>query len=584
MQISPTSFTVVGSRDTATDPIFDPIMVTTADLNQNMGADGAIQTNWAKLPDLRSNYVMIQGATVLSRSVGDRPDYNVTTDNGTTSIAGYDTSLRYRNDREGSYPSSFNVRTSDFSPPPSGARVNLSGYLSMPGRTSSDPNSLGVPNGYVIAISPMADSDLVITESPPAVANISRPATIPGLGGSSAITADVTADPTRSITSVGLVYFTTSDPTEITIPSTGETGGVYSLEIPAALHGDFITYWVSATDNTSATTASSSATLRSLDGGITSIAHIQETSTGGVGGSPFFDMDVDMNITATVQYSQPDTRHVTLQDDASGAAWSGIVIRFPDDASGLKVLNAGDVINITHAKIYENYGMTYLQDDDIVFTVVSTGGSTSAPRVLSSAVIADRDLAEAYESVLVEINDPVIMSTTPDSGPYGEFTISSDGTSDNAIRVDDEHSGVSYSGGDPGTVFAVGERLDFVRGVVWYTYSNFKLEPGSFDDIGMVINTANEEDGLPASFALDQNYPNPFNPSTQISYSIATSGQVLLEVFDVLGRQVATLVNTNQSVGTHTVTFDATDLSSGLYVYRLTSGSKLQTKKMLLMK
>jgi len=242
------------------------------------------------------------------------------------------------------------------------------------------------------------------------------------------------------------------------------------------------------------------------------------------------------------------------------------------------------VINITHAKIYENYGMTYLQDDDIVFTVVSTGGSTIAPRVLSSAVIADRDLAEAYESVLVEINDPVIMSTTPDSGPYGEFTISSDGTSDNAIRVDDEHSGVSYSGGDPGTVFAVGERLDFVRGVVWYTYSNFKLEPGSFDDIGMVINTANEEDGLPASFALDQNYPNPFNPSTQISYSIATSGQVLLEVFDVLGRQVATLVNTNQSVGTHTVTFDATDLSSGLYVYRLTSGSKLQTKKMLLMK
>ncbi len=585
-QITPTSFTVVGSRDPATDPIFDPIVVTTADVNQDMGADGAIQVNWANLPDLRSNYVMIADATVLTRTVGDRPDYNITTDAGTTSVSGYDTSLRYRNDRAGVYPSSFNVLSDDFSPPPSGARVNLSGFLHMPGLTGSDPFSLGVPNGSVMAISPMADSDLVVTESPPAVANISRPASVPGLGGASAITADVAADPTRSITSVSLVYYTSSDSTEISVPSTGESGGVYSLEIPPALHGDFITYWVSATDNTGATTDSAPLPLRSLVGGITSIAHIQETTTGGVGSSPFFDMEVDMNITATVQYSQPDTRHLTLQDDASGAAWSGIVVRFPDDDSGLRVLNAGDVINITHAEIYERFGMTFMQDNDIVFTVVSTGGSTIAPRVVNSAVIADRDLAEAYESVLVEVDDPLILATNADapSGPFGEFTISSDGTSDNAIRVDDEHSGVSYSGGDPGTVFAAGERLDFVRGVVWYTFSNFKLEPGSFDDIGMVINTANEEDGLPATFTLDQNYPNPFNPSTQITYSIASSGQVLLEVFDVLGRQVATLVNTNQSVGTHTVTFDATDLSSGLYIYRLSSGSKLQTKKMLLMK
>ncbi len=585
-QVVPTSFTVVGSRDTATDPIFDPIIVTTADVNQDMGPDGAIQVNWANLSDLRSAYVQFQNATVLSRTIGDRPDYNVTTDAGTTSVSGYDTSLRYRNDRDGVYPSSFNVRSDDFVPPPSGARVNLSGFIVYTGVDASDPFLLAVPFGAVLAISPMADSDLVITESPPAVANISRPDTAPGLAGASVITAEVSADPTRSITSVSLVYFTSSDPTEFSVPSTGESNGVYTLEIPPALHGDFITYWVRATDNTGAITNSGELSLRSLVGGITSIAHIQETATGGVGSSPFFDMEVDMNITATVQYSQPDTRHLTLQDDASGAAWSGIVVRFPDDDSGLRVLNAGDVINITHAEIFERFGMTFMQDDGIVFTVISTGDSTIAPRVVTSDVIADRDLAEAYESVLVEIDDPLIMSTNADfpSGPFGEFTILSDESTLDAVRVDDEHSGVSYSSGDPATVFAVGERLDFVRGVVWYSFGNFKLEPGSFDDIGMVINTANEEDGLPASFTLDQNYPNPFNPSTQISYSIATSGQVLLEVFDVLGRQVATLVNTNQSVGTHTVTFDTTDLSSGLYIYRLSSGTKLQTKKMLLMK
>lgn len=85
-------------------------------------------------------------------------------------------------------------------------------------------------------------------------------------------------------------------------------------------------------------------------------------------------------------------------------------------------------------------------------------------------------------------------------------------------------------------------------------------------------------------FALEQNYPNPFNPTTSISYQIAEAGKVLLKVFDVHMREVAILVNEEQNAGRYSVKFDATDLSSGVYFYRLESGAFQQTKRMTLMK
>jgi hypothetical protein len=90
--------------------------------------------------------------------------------------------------------------------------------------------------------------------------------------------------------------------------------------------------------------------------------------------------------------------------------------------------------------------------------------------------------------------------------------------------------------------------------------------------------------GVPEEVSLNQNYPNPFNPSTTISYQLPTQSHVTLKVFDVLGREVATLVNGVEEPGYKSVTFDATKMSSGLYFYRLTAGSYVDTKKLLLLK
>jgi hypothetical protein len=98
------------------------------------------------------------------------------------------------------------------------------------------------------------------------------------------------------------------------------------------------------------------------------------------------------------------------------------------------------------------------------------------------------------------------------------------------------------------------------------------------------ITSVEIESRIPNEIFLDQNYPNPFNPSTTITYGITEAGPVLLEVYDIIGRKIQTLVNSDQFEGQYNVNFDASRLASGIYFYRLTAPSKVLTKRMTLIK
>jgi len=89
---------------------------------------------------------------------------------------------------------------------------------------------------------------------------------------------------------------------------------------------------------------------------------------------------------------------------------------------------------------------------------------------------------------------------------------------------------------------------------------------------------------VPEHFALDQNYPNPFNPSTTIRYELPHASRVSLKIYNTLGQEVATLVNETKAAGVYTVQFDAGNLASGVYFYRLQARNFVETKKLVVLR
>ncbi len=145
--------------------------------------------------------------------------------------------------------------------------------------------------------------------------------------------------------------------------------------------------------------------------------------------------------------------------------------------------------------------------------------------------------------------------------------------------LDGGNSWENISGNLPDAIFA----MDLI-----ISKSNRKLRLASHGngayEIPLELAVSNEEYDTPYSFELRQNYPNPFNPSTTIQYSLQESSFVQLDVFDINGKQVTSLVNQRQSSGNYTVSFDGTNLSSGTYLYKLRAGNQSITKKMVLIK
>jgi hypothetical protein len=105
-----------------------------------------------------------------------------------------------------------------------------------------------------------------------------------------------------------------------------------------------------------------------------------------------------------------------------------------------------------------------------------------------------------------------------------------------------------------------------------------------YPEFGAAVAYTNPVDQLPTEYNLAQNYPNPFNPKTQISFALPHSGKVKLVVYNVLGQEVETLVDAEMEAGNHTVSWEASKYSSGVYFYRLDAERYTQTLKMMLLK
>jgi len=132
-----------------------------------------------------------------------------------------------------------------------------------------------------------------------------------------------------------------------------------------------------------------------------------------------------------------------------------------------------------------------------------------------------------------------------------------------------------------------------VGSLIWSDAVNASYAAGHAKELSTILSAYIAAGGITAvkaaptvatTFSLSQNYPNPFNPTTQIDFSVPQQSTVQLKVYNTLGQLVTTLVNGNLSAGLHSVTFDARNLASGLYIYRLSAGNFTSVKKMMLLK
>ena len=114
--------------------------------------------------------------------------------------------------------------------------------------------------------------------------------------------------------------------------------------------------------------------------------------------------------------------------------------------------------------------------------------------------------------------------------------------------------------------------------------SNWQLTDYITKGFENTITNVDDENNSILEFRLNQNYPNPFNPTTTISFTIPTISNVSLKVFNILGKEITTLINETRSAGNYSVKFSASDLSSGIYFYQLTTDNFTATRKFILMK
>lgn len=128
------------------------------------------------------------------------------------------------------------------------------------------------------------------------------------------------------------------------------------------------------------------------------------------------------------------------------------------------------------------------------------------------------------------------------------------------------------------------------EGIIRYKGNNFvntdfaAVKAEIETQINRVITSSEDSPEIVTSVRLDQNYPNPFNPSTTISYSLINSGSVKLQIYNILGKKIITLVDGFQSSGVQTAIWDASSVPSGVYIYRLTAGDQVLYRRMMLIK
>jgi hypothetical protein len=308
------------------------------------------------------------------------------------------------------------------------------------------------------------------------------------------------------------------------------------------------------------------------------IQYTENPGTDGLYPSPYNGQTVTVTGIVTNNTYGTSSTHPTdtkfYISDATGGPWSGLYVFV--FGTGVQV---GDLVNVT-GPISEYYGMTELvfQTGVTNWQIVSSGNQLPTPALIQTSALANPAVPaniEMWESCLCKVED-VTATSTPST--YQEFYVT-DGSGPGQIDDSCYLYGHSWSG------ISVGTHWDRIVGIVDYSYDLYGLNPRNDDDL---YTNANEDNVfvLPDAYLVG-NFPNPFAGETVIAYNLKSVQPVHLDVYNLKGQKVRTLVNEVKAAQLHNVTFDGRDdmgrqLPSGVYLYKMTAGNSTQTRKLVI--
>ncbi len=389
-------------------------------------------------------------------------------------------------------------------------------------------------------------------------------------------------------------------PTEIAMTD-DNTDNIFEAEFTLdTVVGDIVSYWIEATDDDGG--------VNSIEDGQLSFEIVELGATDA--GILIVDMGIDerSRVLMTYLYANDVFFQYWNTDDNKGI--DEYTVNLGWDAVMAFGYGGADIPTRDGANAFSAYldggGNIMLSDMDYFFAngegdePVFAAGDFAYDYFGIESGFSDPDptdstfYGEADDPISGNFSDSPLLTYAEYSGNWADYFTGIAGTVDIfSGESTGEVFGISYDRGNGKSVFL---GLDVVSACVleWTDpeYGDLYLLPSEQFETVMnnvfayfgTTSAPENGDNLPMEYSLSQNYPNPFNPSTQITFAVPEAGLVSVKVFNLVGQEVATLFNSNMTPGSKTITFDASDMSSGIYFYKMDSGTFSTTRKMILMK
>ena len=450
-------------------------------------------------------------------------------------------------------------------------------------------------------INPVYPEDIDLgTITPPSITDVIRDHSFAGYGQDVTITGNVVdQDESAAITEVKLFYSVNeSDYTEMDMTLVDAQEGTYNSTIPAQNDSSIVRYYIRSADTDAAVSYSPAAAadnpyfyyVLNRDITIRDVQFVPEGSTYNSFNS--YEVTVTGVVTADTSDLPGGVYYAPMVNIQDGAEkWSGIQLLGTESW----LLKRGDRVSVTGI-VNESYGYTVIGyvDQGVSVTVLESNVDVPEPILISTEIITNSEICEFYEGVLVKVGNINVVDENEDGDPgpgsnYGEMVISDNSRIPMNLLLDcgghDYHNFWDPSQEGQPIRITTNDTFESITGILFYSYSLFKINPRKNEDfVGHVVVGVENEQLTPDSYSLSQNYPNPFNPSTIIEYTLPEAGDVKLRVHNVLGQEVASLVDEFKNAGIHLVNFNGAKLTSGLYFYRLDVNNVNLIRKMMLVK